>query len=233
VRARLALLLAALLALACAPAADSHGQATRLTGYVSTVSNLSPNVLGVFARVLDGDRRLLLRNVSGKTIVILGYGREPYLRFDPHGVWENVASLTAAVNRPGAKTPPPKLNPNARPRWRKVGDGPGFAWHEHRIHTSGEPPVVSRAPDRRHFILYWRIPARANGKPFAIKGFLGYAPAPAAKAEGGVDWWLPAVAATGGVATLAAVLAIALRWWRRRARRPDAGRRARPTSSTE
>jgi len=79
-------------------AARAHPGST-LTGYVSTVSAVVPNVLGVNALVLGGDDRLRISNYSGKTIVILGYEGEPYLRFDTSGVYANVRSPAAHLNR--------------------------------------------------------------------------------------------------------------------------------------
>src|SRR5919199_3937741 len=66
-------------ALALAAAAYGHGPFGPVHGYVSTVSSIEPNVLGLEARVV-GDQ-LLLRNWSGKTVTILGPDGTPYLRF--------------------------------------------------------------------------------------------------------------------------------------------------------
>jgi hypothetical protein len=48
-----------------AGAAQAH-PGSKLTGYVSTVSAVVPNVLGVNAFVLGGDDRLRISNYSGK-----------------------------------------------------------------------------------------------------------------------------------------------------------------------
>src|SRR5688572_17371795 len=81
-----------------APAAASHGPAGG-QGYVSTVAGLEPNVLGVQVAVLGGDDRLRLANYSGKTIVVLGYDGEPFLRFAEDGVFENVRSPATYLSR--------------------------------------------------------------------------------------------------------------------------------------
>ena len=83
------------------PGDASGHRGSTLTGYVSTVSALEPPVLGVDAIVLGGDDRLRISNYSGKTIVVLGYEGEPYLRFDKQGVWANT-SLVRRISRPTA-----------------------------------------------------------------------------------------------------------------------------------
>jgi hypothetical protein len=163
-------------------------------------------VLGVFVRVLGGDDRLRLANYSGKTVLVLGYEREPFLRFAPGGVYENVRSPAAYLSRerdPVQVRLPASADPKAAPRWRKVAAGQSFEWHDHRIHwTESEPPAaVQRAPDEVHLIFRWAVPARADGKPFAVSGFLGYVPPPGGSGDGGMSPWL--LAAVIGVAVLA------------------------------
>ncbi len=194
----------AAVALALAAQALAHrGSAGR--GYVSTVAGLVPNVLGVNASVVGGDDRLRLSNYSGKTIVILGYAGEPYLRFDDSGVYENIRSPAARLNRyryPSQLTPG-TADPEAAPRWRLVARGLSFAWHDHRIHwVPREPPAsVRKSPRKTHLIFNWRVPGRAGGKRFAITGFLGYVPPPAS--DGGAPGWLIALLVAAGLVALA------------------------------
>ena len=77
---------------ALAPTATAHGPTFTGTGYISNVSAVEPNVLGMFVNVVGGDARLRLSNYSGKTILIRGYQGEPYLRFDKSGVFQNMRS---------------------------------------------------------------------------------------------------------------------------------------------
>jgi hypothetical protein len=203
-----------------APAAAAHGPVGGGQGYVSTVAGLEPNVLGVFVSVLGGDDRLRLVNYSGKTIVVLGYDREPFLRFAKNGVYENVRSPATYLSRerdPAKARVPASADPKATPRWRKVGAGvASYVWHDHRIHwTKSElPPVVQQAPDQIHRIFRWRIPARANGQPFVVLGFLGYAPSPNA-GEDATSRWLPAAVIGASLLVAAALGAGARRAWRR------------------
>ncbi len=177
--------------------ARAHGR-TGQSGYVSTVSALDPPVLGVSVNVLGGDKRLRLSNYSGKTVVVLGYAGEPFLRFGKDGVFRNVRSPSTAA-----------------PLWRKVATGVSFDWHDRRIHwPASEPPEgVREEPDKAHLVFNWRVPARADGKAFAIEGFLGYVPG--SNVDAGRDWLL-ALLGGGGIALAAVVVGAGAR---RRARR--------------
>ncbi|MFL5932990.1 MAG: hypothetical protein ACJ75Q_10040 [Gaiellaceae bacterium] len=189
----------ALAALALAGDASGHGR-TGQSGYVSTISALVPPVLGVSVNVLGGDDRLRLSNYSGKTIVVLGYQGEPMLRFADGRVFRNARSPAAAA-----------------PLWRRVRPGVTFEWHDRRIHwPAAEPPqAVREEPDKAHLIFNWRVPARANGKPFAITGFLGYVPN-ARSGSNSRGWLLPAGVAAG-VALLGVGGGVGARRVRRRA----------------
>jgi hypothetical protein len=177
---RKAALVVCLAALAVAqPPASAH-RGTGGKGYVSTFSAVVPNVLGLSVAVLGGDDRLRLSNYSDKTVVILGYEREPYLRFGESDVWVNARSPAAYLSR--FRYPrgldPATADASAAPAWRRVRTEATFEWHDHRIHwTSKDPPdAVRRHPDQTHLIFNWSVPGRADGVPFAITGFLGYVP---------------------------------------------------------
>jgi hypothetical protein len=200
--------------------ARAHPGST-LTGYVSTVSAVVPNVLGVNAFVLGGDDRLRISNYSGKTIVVLGYEGEPYLRFDKSGVFANTLSPAAHLNRFRRPLPlqPGVADPSAPPRWRRVAPGVTYEWHDHRIHWTGHQPPqgVQEHPDRIQRIFSWRVPGRANGARFAITGFLGYAPDPAGKKKdtGTRGWLIGGIA--GGLLAAAVLVGAGARRTRRRA----------------
>jgi hypothetical protein len=170
----------ALTALVLPGNAFAHGGKTFQKGFVSTVSAVLPNVLGLSANVTGGDARLRVSNYSGKTVLILGYEREPYLRFDRRGVWANTRSPAVHLNRfrrsrglhPGA------ADPAARPRWRRVAGGASYEWFDHRIHWNEAtlPRGVQQHPDRVQRVFAWSVPGRVAGRPFRITGLLGYAP---------------------------------------------------------
>jgi hypothetical protein len=207
-------LAAAVALLSVAGGAAGHGGG-RSQGYLSSFSSLDPPVLGLLVNVFGPRNRMQVTNYSGKTIVILGVEDEPYLRLSGKKVDENRASPTAYLN--ASEPVPPSATGDARPRWRPVARGAGYSWHDHRIVWKGAqpPPVVESDPKSPHLIFRWRIPATVDGRPFAIKGFLGWAPTPSTK-DDGFDWLLPAV---GAAAALVAAAALGLGLRARRARR--------------
>ena len=158
-------------------AARAHRKNYIPKGYVSNISAVVPNVLGVSVNVLGGDERLRLSNYSGRTVVILGYQGEPYLRFDGTGIYANTLSPAVYLNRfrrsRGLK--PGEADPDAPPRWRKVGEGASYEWYDHRVHwnKSVAPRGVRRHPDLVQKVIDWSVPGRVEGQPFAITGLLG------------------------------------------------------------
>jgi len=212
------LLLAA--AFVTAPPAAAHGGKTFQKGFVSTVSAILPNVLGVSANVTGGDARLRVSNYSGKIVVILGYEREPYLRLGKSGIWANTRSPAFYLNRyrrsRGLRTG--QADAGAPPRWKQVGEGASYEWFDHRIHwnPTRPPPGVRRRPDRIQRVFTWRVPARVDGRAFAITGLLGYTPPSSAS---GRPRWALGVAAAGGLGALLAAGALGVR---ARGRKPRA-----------
>jgi hypothetical protein len=208
-------------ALVAVPPAAPHGPPGGGVGYVSTVESLRPPVLGVTARVLGGDDRLQLVNYSGTIVVVNGYDGEPFLRFTPAGVYENANSPTTYLSRARDQTGvavPAFASPGAAPAWRKASEGSTFAWHDRRIRWTqpGLPPVIKAAPNERHLVFRWRVPARAGAKRFAISGYLGYAPVPKAAGGGGTSPWV--IAGVVGLTALALVgVGVGARRTRRRA----------------
>ena len=83
-----------------------------------------------------------------------------------------------------------------------LAPGESAAWPEPRI-------APSEPPRREGLILRWRIPGSADGEPFAIVGFLGYA-GPLEQDEG-LPRWAIALAGAAGAGMVAAALALPLR----------------------
>ena len=90
-RRKLACGTALLVAFAGAPQAVAHdwGPTASSAHYLSIVKRVVPAVPGLSLAVADRDDRLVLTNGTGKTVIVKGYGYEPYLRFDGRGVWVN------------------------------------------------------------------------------------------------------------------------------------------------
>ena len=98
------------------------------------------------------------------------------------------------------------LDERGRPVVR-IPPGRTRIWSEPRI-GSAEPP-----PERGGLVRNWRIPGTADGRPFAIVGFLGYRPPASESNDGDLPMW--AIATGAGVSVLIAATALALPFWRR------------------
>jgi hypothetical protein len=144
------------------------------------VTGLQPDVPGLSLEVLDADDRLLLVNESGKTIVVLGYDGEPYLRVTPDGVFENIRSPSTYLNedRYAEVDLPDAADAGALPEWRQIADEPRAEWHDHRIHwmSTVAPPVVRDDPGSPHRILDWEVLLEVDGSPATLAGTLDYSP---------------------------------------------------------
>jgi hypothetical protein len=174
---------AAVLVGATAGPAAAHviGTGARPTNYRTGVRGIEPAVPGLEARNLTGDR-LELVNETGEEVLVLGYRLEPYLRVGPDGAFENRRSPSAYANR-FATTPasiPAEFDPAAAPEWRRIGDRPRVAWHDHRAHWSGpDPQAVTAAPGRRHVVTpNWQVPMRLGERTLLLEGDVTWVPGP-------------------------------------------------------
>jgi len=126
------------------------------------------------AKVVDGDRKLWLRVPSQSTLIVLGFRREPYIRFDPAGVALNLRSPTTYLNQPRPQYAPRGTSASAPPDWKRVTRAHAYSWHENRLHAlerlvhGGDARVVGR----------WSVPAELGGKASVIAGTLSYVPGP-------------------------------------------------------
>jgi hypothetical protein len=178
---RRALAVAGVLSCLLAPGAEAHFGTAKL-GYRSTVEDVQPRIPGVRLKVLYGDDQVWLDNRSGETIVIDGYGGEPYLRFSPNGIFVNVKSPAGYLNqdRYGKSEVPKSASEKAPPNWQKLAGGNVWAWHDHRIHYMSPlaPKQIRDAPRKPHHVFNWKVPLTANGKRVFITGSLDYTPPP-------------------------------------------------------
>jgi hypothetical protein len=166
----------------------AHGRnAPVATNFQARVDHLPA---GVEAKVVDGDRKLWLRVPSSSTLIVLGFQREPYIRFDHAGVELNLRSPTTYLNQPRLQYASRATSVTARPDWKRVTRAHAYSWHENRLHAlerlvhGGDARVVGR----------WSVPLQLEGNVSAITGTLSYVPGPR-------RWvWLLALIATVGVA---------------------------------
>jgi hypothetical protein len=97
--------------LAGAPAQAHRADAPAGTDYRVTVTSVTPEVPDLTVRAIEAGAQLELTNRTGRTIEVLGYAGEPYLRIGPDGVFENLNSPATAPwpvtsSRPPRRTPP-------------------------------------------------------------------------------------------------------------------------------
>jgi hypothetical protein len=176
---RSAALLVALSLLAGAAVGDAAAHGgTPGPGYRSTASGIEPPLPGLLVEVLDGEI-LSVRNWTGKEVSIDGADGKPLVHF-----------VAGAVKQRDGRG------------WRVVRRGTSHAWHDPRVHWTGP------TPERSGLVTRWTIPGTADGKPFVIRGFIGYTKA---VGERGDEKGLSAVATAGIVAVgLLALAALAL-----------------------
>jgi hypothetical protein len=182
---------AALLALAWVGAAAAHGPgSSTTTGYVASVSGIEPTVLGVRAQAAYGDQ-ILVSNLSAQPVVILDPAGRPFIRF----------TKLRGVERRSASG------------WKQVARTQSYAWHDPRVIGRGAPPPPAPGSDpaASRFVKNWRIPADAGGRDFEILGFLGWVP-PKQQDGNGVSKLLLAGGAVGLLAlSIAAVVLLGQR----------------------
>jgi hypothetical protein len=171
----------ALTAVLLAPDVGAHNATAKL-GYHSTIRAVKPPMRGLKLKILYGDDQVWLDNLSGKTVIVDGYGGEPYLRFGPDGIYVNVNSPAGYLNqdRYARSKVPKSATAKARPNWQKLAGGEVWAWHDHRIHYMNPipPKPIQDAPRKPHHVFNWRVPLTANGKRVFITGSLDYRPPP-------------------------------------------------------
>jgi hypothetical protein len=173
-------------------AAHAVGTGTEASNYRTGIRGIDQGAPGIAVRTVAGEQ-LELVNRSDQEVVVLGYRLEPYLRIGPDGVFENQRSPSTYTNRfrtaPGEI--PPEFDAKAAPEWRRVGDGPSVAWHDHRAHWTGpDPPAVKASPETSHVIVPdWQIPVRQGELTMVIRGDITWVPGPSPW-----PWLLAAVA---------------------------------------
>jgi hypothetical protein len=141
------------------------------TNYRSNIVRVSPSVPGLSLRVLDYNDELVLTNHSGRTVTVLGYSKEPFMRILGDGtVQVNMASPAYYLDQNfyGNVTVPPSASSGFAPRWNTVDRTGTYQWHDHRIHWMSPvipPQVKDKAKTTK--IFDWRVPFRVSSQPGA------------------------------------------------------------------
>jgi hypothetical protein len=198
-------MLALLLVAVPAGPAAAHviGTGTEASNYRTVIRGIDQGTPGISVRTVAGGQ-LELTNRSAKEVVVLGYRMEPYLRIGPAGVFENQRSPSTYTNRfrTAPAEIPSEFDPKASPEWRRIGDGPSAAWHDHRSHLTGpDPSAVKASPSTPHVVVPdWRIPLVQDGRTMVIRGSITWVPGPSPWpwALTAVGLFAAALAAAGG-----------------------------------
>ena len=214
-RAGILLVLAVVFLLSSADAATAHGSGGIVaTNFEAALGGVAPALPGVRIRLVEAGSRLELRN-DGAEVVVFGAGGEPYLRVGPDGAFENRQSPTAVRNRTTVhdQAPPPAVDPQAAPDWRRLSGAPLVRWHDHRTDWGSprDPPQVEEDPNRRHVVVpRWEIPVRRGTESAVVFGTLTWVPGPSpAPWFGLMAAGFVGVAALGALRRWAAPLAVA------------------------
>jgi hypothetical protein len=202
--------------------APAWGKGETTTNYETKLDAVKPAVQGLDVRTEGGDRYLVVKNSTGKTVSISGYDDEPYLRFLPSGAVEANASSPAKYlnairfGTPDSVTIPVSALAATKPKWQKVADNGSYRWFDHRIHWMEKtPPPVVKDKGKRTKIFDWKVPATVGATPVTLAGTLTWVPSSSGSSglSGG------AIAAiVAGVLVLMALTALLFR----RRRRPVA-----------
>jgi hypothetical protein len=200
----LAVLCGVLGSLALASPASAHpADAPVASDYRCVVTGITTPLTGLTVRAVTAGTQLELVNRTGRTIEVLGYSGEPYLRVAPDGVYQNANSPATYLNQSatGGPAPPANASPAAPPAWQKLSATPAVLWHDHRAHwmATTRPPSVAADPGSPHRISSWSVPLRDGVREFAVTGTLDWVPPPAPG-----TWW------AGGLLLAAAVAGLGL-----------------------
>jgi len=183
------------------PASAHNADVPPASDYRCEVTGISAPLPGLTVRTVSAGTQLELVNHTGRTIEVLGYSGEPYLRVQPDGVYQNANSPATYVNQSatGGPTPPASATAYAPPAWQKLSGTPAVVWHDHRAHwmLATKPPAVAADPGAPHRISEWSIPLRDGVRQFAVTGTLDWVPPPSPAV-----WWAGVLLLAGAVAGL-------------------------------
>ena len=125
--------------------------------YQTKLDAIRPAVQGLSVTTEGGDRYLVVKNDTGKTLSVAGYDDEPYLRFLPNGdVQANANSPATYLNAIRFGTPenvtiPRSALASTKVKWKTVAGNGSYRWFDHRIHWMEKRPAAGReGPEHAH-----------------------------------------------------------------------------------
>ena len=205
-----------------APAAGAHplgGNNSDAAHYLTRIDAINPPVSGLTATVSPRGEWIEVTNTTGRTLIVLGYAHEPYLRISPAGVAQNNVSPTVVLNQNlFADISQALLSAPQTAQWKAVSTANHVRWHDHRIHWMGavRPPGVQAHPGTGQLIGRWTVHMALDGQPVDISGTLSWLPK-----KSGLDQSL--LFLVGDALVLGAAVAGLALYARWRRRRPAAG----------
>ena len=148
------------------------------SNYQTFVVGIDPPAHGFEIEVIGGDSFIRLTVEPGHLVEVVGYGGEPYLRFEGPVVVENELAPTKYTNedRYAVSEIPDFASASADPSWVEVSDNGSYAWHDHRSHWMNPDPPPGAGPGDQ--ILEGVIPLVVDGVDVDVTMASVWVPAP-------------------------------------------------------
>ncbi|HET9654449.1 MAG TPA: hypothetical protein VFP72_03790 [Kineosporiaceae bacterium] len=158
-----------------APAMAADSSSPDAANYQSVVTSIQPAVPGLQVKVGAQNGTVTVVNGTGKTVTVVGYTNEDYLRITPSGVEENANSLTATIN---ASPSLDKMSANmasamAQPaNWVHKSNTPSATWKDYRVQWTNKqrPPIVVADPHNQHTVFTWAVNLKVDNQPVLALG---------------------------------------------------------------
>jgi hypothetical protein len=151
--------------------------AARFRAAVTSVTPADPQL----TVTCTADGQLLRVSYTGKdSVIIAGYGGEPYLRIGPSGVDENERSPSVWFNSNRTLTGAPDYTTALLPpTWRHVSADRTVGWYDYRLQWLGAGIPVSAISDPRHshLLTTWTLTMTVGHASTVVLGTLTWVPA--------------------------------------------------------